>query len=44
MTSSKRREAKKIWAILQMVMDNFLGGGGSLFSDMCKVFYYILTC
>ena len=31
MTSSKRRSFTKIWANLQMVTDNFLGGRG-LFS------------
>ena len=38
----ERRETTKIWAILQMVMDNIFGEG-SLFSDICKVFYHILT-
>ena len=30
----QRREATKIWAILQMVMDNFLGGGVHYFQHM----------
>ena len=31
MTSSKWREAMKIWAILQMVIDNILGEGSLFF-------------
>ena len=34
MTCTKRMEVTKIWAILQMVADNFLGGGVSFFYHM----------
>ena len=36
MTSGKRREATKIWAILQMVMDNFLGWRSLFFPTYVK--------
>ena len=36
MTSRKMREATKIWAILQMVMDKFFGKGESLFLTYVK--------
>ena len=36
MTSSKRRETTKYWAILQMVMDNFLGGESLFFPTYLK--------
>ena len=36
MTSRKRREATKIWVILQMVMDNPLGGGSLFFPTYVK--------
>ena len=31
MTSTKRREVTKIWAIVQMVEDSFWGGGWGIF-------------
>ena len=39
------REATKIWAILQMVMDNFFGGGVSFFRHMLSfpLYFNILT-
>ena len=36
MTSTKRREVTKIWAILQMVADNFWGGGVFFFPSYVK--------
>ena len=36
MTPSNRSEVTKIWAILQMFMDNFLGGGSLFFPTYVK--------